>query len=252
MPTELMKRPDGNMDLIQTPHAEMAGPQADLMKFVRTKLASCISQRREQEFAIEDARKHKWNISPMQTVVRRTIKMIQYYEKVLAALSAGYVVMPPIDCEVFAVRINDAARLPNGGETSCLSNRIGSQVSEVETNSPPAGDGWYVSPEVIVGWHEEERTGSNQSPYKVRVEWPEEFDDEVPFPLMMAKPVVMSATQCAMERRIFDDIAISPSRTGMKRDPIILGRIRHPKSVRWNQRRLNFVIAWMVRTEEIG
>lgn len=121
-----------------------------------------------------------------------------------------------------------------------------------KATSPPAGDGWYVSPEVIFGWHEKERTETNKTPYKVRLEWPKKFDDEVPFPLMMAKPVVMSATQSAMERMIFDDIAISPGRTGRKRDPIILGRIRHPKSVKWNQRHLNFVIAWMVRTEEIG
>jgi hypothetical protein len=61
------------------------------------------------------------------------------------------------------------------------------------------------------------------------------------FPVTVAKPHILQATQKAMELRIFDRIGLVG--TPQKRaDPIIVGQIFRKEG--WNETQLTFFIAW--------
>ena len=231
--------------------SNVAHPQLALLDFVRKKKASVEGELSERQEALAYAKKQKWQTTALARIVRQTKASVGYYEKVAAALEAGYVVMPPIDCEVFAVRIGDNASLPkdytrkNPSSWHWPSGDIGA----AQTDVPLLGEGGYVAPETkfkVTYFKQAITTNGKTEEVPFRTTSPREFISEIPFPLIVAKARLMDATQQAMALRAFDDIAISPSRGLRKADPIIMGRIH-----RRNRQPLCFMIAWYVNPEDI-
>jgi len=232
--------------------AQVAHPQLALLDFVRQKKTSVEAELAERQEALAYAKKQKWQTTALARIVRQTQSNVEYYEKVAAALEAGYVVMPPVNCEVFAVRVGDKARLPHDVVTKNPSNwnRPGSHLGIAETDSASLGEGEYVAPEMRFSSSFTEGAAKVvNGDTKVDVYRRDSADDyisAIPFPVIVAKAKLMNAAQQAMALKVFDEIAISPSRGIRRKDPIILGRIH-----RRTRAPLNFLIAWYVNPEEI-
>lgn len=65
----------------------------------------------------------------------------------------------------------------------------------------------------------------------------------------MSKPKIMEATTRAMALKIFDDFGILPEER--KQDPLIIARIRDPRSTAYNHRFVSFIIAWNLNTSTL-
>lgn len=222
--------------------------QVGLLEHVQGKLLEAKQNEGEMVAALDTATRHKWQVRPLRNAVKRAEREVAYYEKVVAALEAGYVIMPPVECEAFAVRISDDKRLPVKKTIKNPRPWDEGATMVTDSNSPPGGGGEYVSPGVIYEFWYYTRDNPEGKPVKYRVEQADGFNAEIPFPIVIAKSTVMEATEQAMALRIFDEIAICPHRSIRKQDPIILGRVKHPWTPdRW----VNFVIAWVVRPEYI-
>ena len=233
-------------DLITTAgQAPVSQSQAGLLAHVTSKAQEAQEGLNEAEAALDYARAHKWNTQQLRAVVNRNRKQLEYLEKARMAVEAGYVIMPAINGSAFAVRIGAKATLPEGTTSTPEWGRKGDSISEVHTDSPPAGEGKYVAPECefICDWYECEKDGKVT---KYRHDIGTDFISAIPFPAVMAKPVLMDATERAMALKIFDDIGIFPGRRIRNADPIIYGRIIRP-----TREPLFFLICWLVRREDI-
>jgi hypothetical protein len=77
----------------------------------------------------------------------------------------------------------------------------------------------------------------------------------VDFPVALATPAVLDATQAAMAKNIFDEIGGLPGRRSRKGDPIVVGRILRPTAApitSWQLRpAVTFLIAWWVDTRQL-
>lgn len=174
---------------------------------------------------------------PATTSIKKAQKRVAFYEKVSAALDAGYVIVPPFDVQLFAVRTN---RKP---------------VAELEERTwgrdqnPPVlaiGEGKYVHPRPV-----REETGSlkktkaDKTEYEVALYENTAWRD-VDLPLSAHKPQIIDAVKGAMEKLLFDALGIVPYYRDA--DPIIVGHIRH-----WNQNRkpLTFFVAWWLDERDL-
>lgn len=227
---------------------EMGVAQKQLIVWVDAKMTELKIELKEAEDNLALFTKNKWRTSSSKTAVSKAKKLFEYYEKMKAALEAGYVIIPNMPdqaYDVFAVRTT--AKNPRGNHTK---ERWGS-VKDQATTSPPVGEGRYVSPdavenqESIVLKHE---TGKN--PEMGLLRWAEEFQD-IAFPFKMAKPQVIEETALAMKLNIFDELVASPKfrRSKVKGDPMVMGRIMikhgfHVKAV-------TFLITWFVDTKDL-
>lgn len=237
-------------------------PQQSLIEFIRPRLAQCRRDVAELKQALEKAVKNRWNKAPIARAVGRERKNADYYKKVLGALEAGYIVMPLLDCAVFAVRIGGTFQWPSP-ETETGSNLIeGRMLRDLKTSAPPIGEGNYFSNRVVYQsryWVKETKTasGSVERATCTTVR-PSTLDPEIPFPLALCHPEMMDAAKHAMSLRIFDEIAVSPADAATpgpgsrKRDPVLIGRIRRPSSSgMFYKHPACFMIGWLVRPEEM-
>jgi hypothetical protein len=83
--------------------------------------------------------------------------------------------------------------------------------------------------------------------YEVLV--PTDFVDEIDFPFVLTKPIILEATERAINEKIFDDLGVLPARQ-RNGDPMVIGRIRDPRGVP-DARYLSFMVCWFVDTTQL-
>jgi hypothetical protein len=233
-----------NLELTATHAAQMPHLQENLIAWTRNKLATVKAAFEDAAAAMEAAAVAPFNSAPFERLVNEAGKRVNYYAKVLAALEAGFVLMPTIDADVFAVRTKRAN--PN----SQLVKFYASSLNDVEAQSLAVGQGRYVSNRALItettASHQEKDWKTNQEITKqVPAFRAAALDEEIDFPMSMAKPEIIEVTTRAMALKVFDELGISPARRSG--DPVIFGRIIAPR----NKRRISFLIAWHVPTLEI-
>ena len=228
--------------------AEMVKGQLSLIDWVEGKINSIAVEFTDMEQAMNRAIKSKWSHKPLARQLNRIAKRLTYYDKVLAALKAGYFVVPVSnrdwDLDIFARRTDR-----KGPKQLVHRYREKAHSGAVVMRALPEGEGKYVSGNKakITTWEEqedvvnykEEKTGTTM----VKYHQAEEFTD-VEFPLVAIDPKTMELTATAMEHKIFDEIALATDSGG---DPYIIGRI-------WcviRKRPINFMIAWFLDPEAI-
>jgi hypothetical protein len=80
---------------------------------------------------------------------------------------------------------------------------------------------------------------------KTSIEWTHRPETGgVDFPLIAAVPYVMSATQQAMAKRLFDQIGVSPQDGARSADPLIIGQILGVHQGYSGRKTASFLIAW--------
>lgn len=215
-----------NMPQLETAHDQM-------LKWTGAKKASVAAELAEERANLEIATTRKWATEPFKRRIVKLERRVAFFSKMEDALAAGYILIPNFDMDVFAIRTR--ARNPVGGTRS---GRFNNFVQPAQILAK--GEGRYIDPNPFI--HTDEQKGEKGTEY---YQWPTELDEEISFPLAMARPMLMTKAGEAMALKVFDEIGIARDtqwrRTGTRGDPFIVGRIGNP-----NRQRpaVSFFIGW--------
>jgi hypothetical protein len=224
-----------NLPLVALTPGDMPEQQRKLADWCGRKIDSV--QRELATFvALEDeAMAGGFKRASYTAAVNRTKKRIVYYEKIKAAVEAGYLIVPNMPTRAFAVRVGRAKP----------SRREGWHPSAVDDAKPellPAGEGRYVDDTVYTSSRSYTEQRDGKPVERVRF-FATAFDDDVDFPLQGVMPEVLRATSRAMALRLFDQLGVVLNNGG--RDPIVVGQLLDPRG---NSRVCTFFVAWWLNT----
>lgn len=188
-----------------------------------------------------------WKLRSIPAQIQRAKARRRYYEKVKAALEAGYLVVPNMPVDLLAVRVREGSAPAEGafGSSTYRWNRFRTQPQVL-----PAGEGEYVDDE-IGRTSETSRIPDGKGGEKVETTYYSAPSYDAPdFPIRFVKPVVLQATQQAMARRIFDEIGtVRQDARIAGKDPIMVGRIRSDNG---RQPRIaTFFLAWWLNPADL-
>jgi hypothetical protein len=223
---------------------QMAAAQSDLTIWIENKLAAVTAEAGELETARDYAKAHKWNYKALANQANKARHLVTYYNKMLIAVKSGLTLVPNFPIDVFAIRIK--RELPNASVAENSATNYTPRLytpGDERPDATPAGEGRWVSP--TGGEMESDRYETRSEKNEIvkhADQWRTDFDD-VDFPLIAARPVVMDATQQAMALKVFDQVGICPPKR--KGDPLIIGQILLPP-IKWGTalKTASFLIAW--------
>lgn len=228
--------------------AELPGLQGPLIPWAQNKLEEARAEHAELAEAIEHAKKRKWKFTSMVKAAKNALSRFTFYDKVVKALEAGYMLFPPVpNAAVFAIRTDSNCQWG----TRWL--EWGFPTRTAQAVGLPAGEGEYANP--YVKWiHVSNR--KNDQGKELRLWEPLHLEDPT-FPLVMAKPEIVEAVNAAMEMKVFDEIRMFPLETvagptprvrfPKEADPCILGSIFDKR----NDKRHYFLISWRIDQKDI-
>jgi hypothetical protein len=238
-----VREPDDQTLVALTP-ADMATAQHDLLAWCDAKVAAVRQELADLQTNLELATEHGWKRESVAAALSRCEKRVRYYEKLKAAVDAGYLIVPNFPIDVFAVRVRRAKPTAKVHDSAWSSN------FRATPELLPVGEGRYVDDQV--SYRDESysenlpdgRGGTKTT--EVRRYIVDEFK-EVGFPVVAVKPAILSAATRAMALRIFDEVGTVRNEAG--RDPIVVGRILD--GTRHNRRAVTFFIAWWLETASL-
>lgn len=222
---------------------EMVNSQNDLIAWCGGKITSLVAEKTELESDIARAKSNKWRVKPLVRTVGRLEKSIEFYVKMRTALERGYCIVPNFPCDVFAVRVEGNPE----GKPSVWASKF-----EQSSQSLPEGDGEWRNPFPRIGDTVKNETEGGKEVWKPAT-YPKKWQEDMDFPISMAKPQIMDLTQVAMQGKFFDELGFSPSKAVLRKkgDPMILGRILMPQ-FGWAARKIvSFLIAWHIDTRTL-
>lgn len=227
-----------NIEVAALTPTEMVPAQHDLIGWCGRKIQALADERDELELHQKLALENGWKTSVVNANVSRTVRRIKYYEKMRAALQAGYLLVPNMPCDILAVRVNRDRQPKKETERSWYS------FAAKPMPQLPAGEGRYVDDTLTRSSYEYDEAQKDGKVVTKTVYRSEDYD-EVDFPIDMAVPV-MGAAARAMALKVFDQIGLV--RNGREADPILLGQLLDPRG---NNRLASFFIGWYVNTETL-
>lgn len=244
--TEIAKYEPSDLFVVAKNSAEMAAAQERTIKGFEGKLATEKVRQGELEENLRIAKKNKWRTITIQNNVRYAQNRVDFYEKVLAALRAGYQIIPDMDIDIFAIR---KAKKP---KANIISSKVtdwsdGEMPRAQKTDAPPVGKGEYVSTQAA--WDEKRSTkevveGQEKKQVEMVTRWAVRHG-EIEFPFQLVKPQILDMTARAMKKKIFDELGILPRRR-VSTDPMVVGRITEKGRPDWNRKSVNFIVAWFL------
>lgn len=219
--------------------SQMERAQTSLIEWAKRKIASVEAEAADLKENVEIAKKSKWGSSALHRAWQRSVATLEYYQKILAALEAGFCIVPNFPVDLIAIRTK--RKNPEKGETS--NSPFYDQHQQIPQKLP-IGEGEYKNPLPIV---HQISTGKDEQGREMKIYFAKYFRDNIEFPFTTAKPEILSATAKAMADKVFDEIGVLPGKK-KKEDPIIVGRIIHPKDTKYSRQFVTFLIAWFVDT----
>jgi len=229
--------------LIATNPTQMEAAQRDLAKFLRAKVAEVKNEIADVTHAHAVAVENKWSSSVLKRQIERAQDNLLFYEKTLAAVDAGYCIIPNFPIDVFAIRTDRNQPRRVTAESEWGARHANRGIPDEKGRGLPAGEGRYVSQNQIVDHDtqvtKDDKTGKEKTKH---LAWPVAFA-KIVFPINAARPEVMDATSQALVLKVFDEIGICPQTA--QADPLIIGRIV-TKARKWGQpeKSISFLIAW--------
>lgn len=235
--------------------AEMMEAQTQSVGWAFNKLNEIREEMAEAETNLAIAKTRKWKITGWQNVVRRTKKRVEYYEKIHAALSAGYVIVPNFPIDVFAIRTKRTSPVRHYSERWSEDR---SQKSEVlalgegeHFDSVPHQVQHEIENKYLSGY---DTTAAGTTTYY----WADEMGN-VDFPIKTVKPAILEETDKALLLKIFDEVGCNPGRPGWnpgtglnrKADPMVIGRIIYKTSGWQENKSVSFLITWWLDFKDI-
>jgi hypothetical protein len=161
-----------------------------------------------------------------------------YYQKLLAAVHAGYTVVPNMPVDIFAIRVKREKPAVGSAIRSETYKPSVPSLNDEQEQRLPVGEGQYKSPIQTTNIERWESKNAKDEIVHHVMQSAVDFAD-IEFPLAVAHPVVMDATGAAMALKIFDRIGVVRNGSG---DPIVLGEIT--RKVGWQTKTASFLIAW--------
>lgn len=224
-----------NVQLVAGTPAEMETAQGQLVAWADARIEEERNELADAERNLEVAIASHWRVEPWKRRITTHKAKITFYEKVRAALEAGYYIIPPFPAQVFAIRTD--AKKPRKDHST---NRW--ETFQQNAKRLAEGKGRWVSPIPEV-WQRvfPQQDGSERVQY-----YPNELLAP-DFPFKLVKPQIVEATAKAMKEMIFDQIGILPT-WNAGGDPIIVGQILNPSS---HKEPLTFFIAWWLDTKDL-
>lgn len=228
--------PETDLTLVALSPADMARSQAELSAWCDRKLEAVKRELNDLEVNCELATEHGWKYQSVANSINRTQQRILYYEKIKAAVEAGYLMVPNFPIDVFAVRVQRAKPRETSGSYRS------SPAFDAKAEPLAVGDGRYVDNRVSTydrSYSEKKPDGTMKTiEHHVSAEY-----TEIDFPVTMVKPAVLQAAARAMALRVFDQMGTVSNQVG--RDPIVVGRLLDPRG---NRRCVTFFVAWWLDT----
>jgi hypothetical protein len=235
---------------------EMLSAQARLVSWADRKLKDEQAEYNDLSENYQHAVKNRWRSAPLKKACDRAMDRVEFYEKVKAALEAGFCIIPNFPGDVFAVRTTTKKLSKKAEVVNGQWGRPGANISEVESNRPALGQGKYVSQDTeftqqrVVLKHETGKDPQYGTKF-VRLAF-----KDVDFPFSMAKPVILDATSKAMALKVFDEmVAVSNKELEPRRprrshgDPMVVGRIFMKNG--YNRHTISFLVKWFIDTRDL-
>jgi hypothetical protein len=234
-----------SVHLIARNPVEMQNAQADLAVWLKNKVIESKIEIGELGAALAEARTNGWSLTALTRQRNKAVGQFKFYEKILAAVEAGYTIIPEFPIDVFAIRVTRASVRRDESTTTANWNP---DIPDQRPDVAGLGEGEYKNPVPLVrqGSYPDKRKDGTEA--TVRFTQASRFQNEIVFPLRAARPTVMSATAEAMALKVFDQIGICEPRSvaaGIQRkgDPLIIGQILGRREG-WTQKCVSFIIAW--------
>lgn len=228
--------PETDLTIVALSPADMAHSQTELSTWCDRKLEAVKRELNDLEVNLELATEHGWKYQSVANSINRAEKRILYYEKMKAAVEAGYLMVPNFPIDVFAVRVKRAK------QRESIGSYPSSSAFDAKPELLPSGEGRYVDDRVFhvnESYMEKTPDGNTREISRyVSADY-----DEVDFPVAVVKPAVLQATARAMALRVFDQMGTVSNQVG--RDPIVVGRLLDPRG---NRRCVTFFVAWWLDT----
>lgn len=216
------------------PH-EMEVANKSLVEWCERKVAATRAEGADLLSNLEVAERNRYGCAKtLRRAYDKSVKMEHYYDKIKEALMLGYCIVPNFPVTMFAIRTDKNKPRQDPKDRP-------SAAAKLEPVMLPSGEGDYKNPDGIVY-----SRGSDDH----KIFFAHSFRSEIDFPFVMAKPEIFNATARAMADKVFDEIGSLPG-VKPKGDPIIVGRIRDPRSTTYNKKFISFLIAWYVDTREL-
>lgn len=239
------------LELTATTPVEMQQAQAGLIAWCEQKITHMKHEAEELSQAHGIAKQRKWSTATLKRHAELAAKRVTYYEKIKAALEAGYCIVPNFPVTLFAIRTDKSkpAKMLKVDEYYYESGVP--TFREQDAKLLATGEGEYKNPEAeITKEFKGERTnelGDKKLKYKTYCqEW-----DEIQFPINMARPRVMEAVGVTMSQKIFDELGILPD-PRPKKDPLIVGHIIDPTPRGYSPKKyVTFIIAWHLNVRDL-
>jgi hypothetical protein len=223
--------------------AEMEMAQASLAQWAMMKVEEYRIELEDLRANLRLAKKNKWKTSNWRSRISLARRRMEFYEKVEAALRAGYCLVPNFDVDIFAVRTTKEK--PEGRGTT----EEWASLPDQKTNAPPSGEGEYVNIQAKEGVKRIKKPNDKGELVSMRLRYPRAHD-EVDFPFGFAKPQVLDATGKAMAHKIFDEIGVLPQYQRRRRgDPVVVGKITRKEG--YNTTVMTFLISWFIDTRQM-
>lgn len=226
-----------DLHLVALTPADMVATQTALAAWCDRKIAAVGAEQADLEANLELATAHGWKHASVLATLNRAARRVRYYEKIKAAVEAGYVIVPNFPIDVFAVRVNrekqpEKVKDSTWGGFAALPQLL------------PAGEGRYVDDQVL--YRDESAVKTVEGKEKVVRRFVSDDYDAPDFPVLLVKPAVLQATQRAMALRIFDQVGLVRNDSGQ--DPIVVGQLLDPRG---KGRRVSCFIAWWLDTASL-
>ena len=137
-PRPRKKRPMAEeMVVIARTPGEMQVAQQQLVTFAVAKMDSARTELEEVQQNLDIAVQNKWRTKGLKTAVTRARQRFEYYEKLHAAIEAGYAIVPNFDIDVFAIRTT--RKKTKNEYRASMWNDIDGAIFPQETSRPASG-----------------------------------------------------------------------------------------------------------------
>lgn len=241
--------PAGPMDLevSATTPLEMSQAQDSLIAWCDRKIEVMKHEAAELAENLAIAINNKWKTDILRRHALLAENRVTYYEKIKAALEAGYCIVPNFPIDLFAIRTD------RDKPKRCLT--IGSYKAsawpfEQKPEQLPVGEGEYKPANPLVTTYTEDQKKPDGTTTKKYIEEATNWG-EIVFPIQMAKPKIMEVVSRAMALKIFDQFGLFAQGTG---DPIITGELVDPRNTAKSaihRRRVTFIVAWHLNVSDL-
>lgn len=218
--------------------AEMAEAQKGMLAWCAVRRMRAEHQIKQLNKDIACAEEAGLKTSSMKAARSKEGRRKVGYEKIRAALEAGYYLVPNFPIEWFAVRRRE--EYPRHVEARYDT----SPTLQQKPGALAIGEGRFVDIDPFTDMDTRGPEGHERDVY-----FPIAFDEAISPPAALVKAGLLPALTKALQEKVFDAIGMVPHRRVNKgKDPMLLGMVNFGKEG-YTDKHLTFLIAWWMDFE---